>query len=156
MSMAMQQQPLVQQLGGANPLSIIMDNLDSTPHLLYGFLLLLLITFVDQVPAGIGKHIDTALGRVLGIAAVGAVTHYMGFSYGLLTAVAFLLLVHISPRLGSVDGFNDYQSQDSIGSQWFVEQVLGEKNVAIQSDRVSTSAVQDLSEKTMSKSSSGK
>jgi hypothetical protein len=158
MSMAVQQQPLAQQLGGANPLGPILNNLDSTPHLLYGFLILLIITFVDQVPASIGRHIDTALGRVLGIAAVGAVTHYLGFSYGLLTAIAFLLLVHISPRLAATgtDGFYDYQSQNSMGTQWFVEQVLGENNVAIQNDRVNTSAVQDLSEKTMSKSSSGK
>jgi len=150
MSMAMQ------QMGGANPVNTIMAQLDSTPHLLYGFIILLLITFVDQIPVGIGRHIDTALGRVLGIALVGVITHYMGFSYGLLTAVAFLLLIHISPRLAAtgIDGFGNYTSQDTIGSQWFVEQVLGENNVAIQNDRVSTSAVQDLSEKTMSKSSS--
>jgi len=145
----------LQQLG-ENPLNVALKQLDSTPKLIYGLIILLLIVFVDQIPAGIGRHIDTALGRVLGIALVGAVTHYMGFSYGLLTAVAFLLLVHISPRLAAtgIDGFDDYQSQNTIGSQWFVEQVLGEHNVAIQNDKVNTSAVQDLSEKTMSKSSS--
>lgn len=155
MSMAMQQQPSVQQGGGINT---ILANLDSTPRLLYGLLIVLLIVFVDQVPAGIGRHIDTALGRVLGIAAVGAVTHYLGFPYGLLTAVAFLLLVHISPRLAAtgMDGFEDLTSKDAVGNKWFVEQVLGENPMAIQSDRATTSAVQDLSEKNMANSSSRK
>jgi hypothetical protein len=112
--------------------------------------------FIDQVPAGLGRYADTALGRVLGIAAVGAVTHYLGYSYGLLTAIAFLLLVHISPRLAATgtDGFEDLTSKDAVGNKWFVEQVLGENPMAIQSDRATTAAVQDLSEKNMSNSSS--
>jgi hypothetical protein len=147
---------MLQQQGGGVGLQVVLDQLDTTPKLLYGFLVILAIVFIDQVPAGLGRYADTALGRVLGIAAVGAVTHYLGYSYGLLTAIAFLLLVHISPRLAATgtDGFEDLTSKDAVGNKWFVEQVLGENPMAIQSDRATTAAVQDLSEKNMSNSSS--
>jgi len=149
---------MLQQQGGGVGLQVVLDHLDTTPKLLYGFLVILAIVFIDQVPAGLGRYADTALGRVLGIAAVGAVTHYLGYSYGLLTAVAFLLLVHISPRLAATgtDGFEDLASKDAVGNKWFVEQVLGENPMAIQSDRATTAAVQDLSEKNMANSSSRK
>jgi hypothetical protein len=149
---------MLQQQGGGVGLQVVLDQLDTIPKLLYGFLVILAIVFIDQVPAGLGRHADTALGRVLGIAAVGAVTHYLGYSYGLLTAVAFLLLVHISPRLAAtgMDGFEDLASKDAVGTKWFVEQVLGENPMAIQSDRATTAAVQDLSEKNMTNSSSRK
>jgi hypothetical protein len=149
---------MLQQQGGGVGLQVVLDHLDTTPKLLYGFLVILAIVFIDQVPAGLGRYADTALGRVLGIAAVGAVTHYLGYSYGLLTAIAFLLLVHISPRLAATgtDGFEDLASKDAVGNKWFVEQVLGENPMAIQSDRATTAAVQDLSEKNMANSSSRK
>ena len=95
----------------------IFDHLDTIPHMLYGFLVLILIVFVDKVPPHIGRNVDTAIGRILGLAAIGLCLHYVGWTYALLTAVAFLLLVHISNRqqtetLSAIDGFQDLEKRE--------------------------------------------
>lgn len=141
------------QSGGANPLDIVVKHLDSVPHMIYGALMVVLITFNGQVGSSTARYADSALGRVMGIGLVLFVTHQMGWSYGLLTALAFLLIVHSSPRLAAAtgDAFKDY---DAKGSKWFVEAVLGEDVQGITSDRAITSAVQDDSERSMSHSNS--
>ena len=137
----------------------LFDQLDTIPHMLYGFVVIILIVFVDKVPAHTGRYIDTAIGRILGLAAIGLCLHFVGWTYALLTAVAFLLLVHISNRqqndaalLSNIpgEGFQDLEKRQTQGNRWFVETVLGEYPQVIESENVTTNAVQDLSEKSMS------
>ena len=79
--MAMQQQSGgVQQVGGANPLDIVLQHLDTVPHMVYGALMVVLITFHGQVGSRISAYADGALGRVVGIGLVLAVTQYMGWT----------------------------------------------------------------------------
>jgi len=140
--------------GGASMPSVhitLFDQLDTIPHMIYGFIVIILIVFVDKVPAHTGRYIDTALGRILGLTAIGLCLHYVGWTYALLTAVAFLLLIHISNRQQQVkDGFQDLETRQILGNRWFVETVLGECPEVIESENVTTNAVQDLSEKSMS------
>ena len=151
--------------GGASMPSVhitLFDHLDSIPNMIYGFLVIILIVFVDKVPPHMGRYVDTAIGRILGLTAIGLCLHYLGWTYALLTAVAFLLLVHISNRQPveilpintAIDGFQDLEKRQTQGNRWFVETVLGECPETIQSDNVTTNAVQDLSEKSMSSSRS--
>ena len=130
----------------------LFDHLDTIPRMLYGFIVIILIVFVDKVPPHIGRYVDTALGRILGLAVIGICLHYVGWTYALLTAVAFLLLIHISNRQQEQgkDGFQDLERRQTQGNRWFVETVLGEYPEAIESENVTTNAVQDLSEKSMS------
>ena len=133
----------------------LFDHLDTIPHMIYGFIVIILIVFVDKVPAHTGRYIDTAIGRILGLAAIGLCLHFVGWTYALLTAVAFLLLVHISNRQQQVkDGFQDLETRQIQGNRWFVETVLGECPEVIESENVTTNAVQDLSNKSMSSSRS--
>ena len=147
--------------GGASMPSIhitLFDHLYSIPHMIYGFLVIILIVFVDKVPPHIGRYVDTALGRILGLTAIGLCLHYVGWTYSLLTAIAFLLLVHISNRQqddatllsNTTDGFQDLEKRQIQGNRWFVETVLGECPQTIESDNVTTNAVQDLSNRSMS------
>jgi len=144
--------------GGASMPSVhitLFDHLDTIPHMIYGFIVIILIVFVDKVPAHTGRYIDTAIGRILGLAAIGLCLHFVGWTYALLTAVAFLLLVHISNRQQQVkDGFQDLETRQILGNRWFVETVLGECPQVIESENVTTNAVQDLSNKSMSSSRS--
>ena len=144
--------------GGASMPSVhitLFDHLDTIPHMIYGFIVIILIVFVDKVPAHTGRYIDTAIGRIFGLAAIGLCLHYVGWAYSLLTAVAFLLLVHISNRQQQVkDGFQDLETRQILGNRWFVETVLGECPQVIESENVTTNAVQDLSNKSMSSSRS--
>ena len=137
----------------------LFDNLDTIPNMIYGLLVIILIVFVDKIPPHIGRYVDTALGRILGLTAIGLCLHSLGWTYALLTAVAFLLLVHISNRQQEdavflsktgVDGFQDLEKRQIQGNRWFVEAVLGECPEVIESENVTTNAVQDLSNKSMS------
>ena len=151
--------------GGSSMPSVhitLFDHLDSIPHMLYGFLVIILIVFVDKVPPHMGRYVDTAIGRILGLTAIGLCLHYAGWTYALLTATAFLLLVHISnrepverlPMNTAIDGFENLETRKTQGNRWFVETVLGEYPEAIESDNVTTNAVQDLSNRSMSSSRS--
>lgn len=144
------------QMGGAaisNPLDVLLRNIDTVPHIIYGLLAIVIVSYADQVYPSVSNLADTALGRLLGIAAVLAVNHFMGFSYSLLTALALLIVLHASSRLSAigvgVDGFEDVRRYDTIGTRWFVERVLGERPKEIITEKAKTSAVQDLSEKSM-------
>jgi hypothetical protein len=150
--MAMQQQTgSFQQIGGSNPLDSILQHLDSVPHMIYGALMIVLITFHGRIGSTISAYADSAIGRVLGIGFVLGVTHTMGWTYGLLTALAFLLIVHGSPRLGATgtESFADLKRHEAKGTLWFVEKVLGENPQGITSDTAVTKAVQDDSERAM-------
>jgi hypothetical protein len=148
--------------GGASMPSVhitLFDHLDAIPNMIYGFLVIILIVFVDKIPPHIGRYVDTAIGRILGLTAIGLCLHYLGWTYALLTAVAFLLLIHISNRqqqtgFVGTDGFQDLEKRETLGNRWFVETVLGECPQTIESENVTTSAVQDLSNKSMSSSRS--
>lgn len=135
------------QNGGANPLDIILKNLDSVPNMIYGFVLIITISFADKIYPSVSQFADTALGRVLGIGLIVGVLQCMGWAYGLLTAVAYLLIVHASRRLSSLqsaEGFAEQEFHEAQGSRWFVERVLGERPKTIITDTVTTQAVQSL------------
>ena len=154
--MAMQQQSQqAQQVGGGNPLDIVLQHLDTVPHMVYGTLMIVLITFHGRIGSTISSYADGALGRVLGIGLVLGITQTLGWTYGLLTALAFLLIVHGSPRLGATgtDSFEDLKRHEAKGTLWFVEKVLGENPQGITSDSAVTKAVQDDSERAMQHSS---
>jgi len=146
-----------QQSGGYQPLDTLLKSLDTVPHLLYGALVVVLITFVGHVPPAVSRFADSSIGRLVAVGCVIGVTYSLGFVYGLLTAVALLLVIHASPRLSATpgaEGFDDMQTYETVGTRWFVERVLGEQPKKIVNDGAVTTAVQDLSERSMSHSKS--
>jgi len=155
--MAMQQTSSQQSAGGGggSPLDIVLKHLDTVPNMIYGVLMIVIIAFHGQIGYTMASYADSALGRVLGISLVIAVTHFMGWSYGLLTALAVLLIIHSSPRLAGVDGegFEDLKRVSAQGNhKWFVEKVLKEGGKGITTDDAATYPIQDDSEMTMSRS----
>ena len=68
---------------------------------------------------------------------------HVGWIHGLLTAVAFLLLLHggVSVTLNEgFDGGGGVTEKKTIGNRWWVEKVLGETTSSIATDRVITGA----------------
>ena len=155
MAMQQSQNSVMGGGGSSNPLDIVFQHLDTDPNMIYGTLMIVLITFNGQIGSTIAGYADSALGRVLGIGLVLAVTQMMGWTYGLLTVVAFLLIVHGSPRLAAtgIESFEDLKRQDAKGTKWFVERVLGESPEGITTDNAVTKAVQDDSQRSMGRSS---
>jgi hypothetical protein len=94
--------PVASQIGGGMLPSFLSVPLDSPPKLLYGLVIVLLIVFVDQVPAYARDVADSMMGRLIGVGFVAMVTMYGGWPYGLLTALAFLLLLRGARRLSGV------------------------------------------------------
>jgi hypothetical protein len=137
-----------QQGGMIGSFQVLMMNLDSPAKIIYGFLLVLLIVFSPIIPNEYRVFADSLLGKVFGIAIVYGVIESLGWVYGLLTAVAFLLILNGAPRvdtspLEAFDGGGTVTEKKIIGKKWFVERVLGEDPKKIATDKVTTSAVED-------------
>jgi hypothetical protein len=136
-----------QQGGMINSFQLLISNLDSPAKLIYGFILVLIIVYSPLIPTEYRIFTDSLLGRVFGIAIVYGVVESLGWVYGLLTALAFLLVLNGAPRnsssLEGFDGGGTVTEKKIIGKRWFVEKVLGEHPKKIATDKVTTSAIED-------------
>jgi hypothetical protein len=124
-----------------------MMNMDSPATLIYGALLIILIVYSSVIPGEYRTFADSLLGRVLGVAVVYGVVETLGWVYGLLTAIAFLLIINGASRIDTTmleafDGGGTVSEKKTIGKKWFVERVLGENPTKIATDRVTTTAVE--------------
>ena len=142
-----QQQQMVQQGGVINSINLFIMNMDSPATLIYGALLILLIVYSSVIPSEYRAFADSLLGRVFGVAIVYGVVETLGWVYGLLTAIAFLLIINGATRidtsmLEAFDGGGTISEKRTIGKKWFVERVLGENPTKIATDRVTTTAVE--------------
>jgi hypothetical protein len=127
-------------------LQVLLMNLDSPAKLLYGFLLILIIVYSPIIPFEYRIFADSLLGRIFGVAIVYGVIESLGWVYGILTALAFLLILNGAPRDGvsfeGFDGGGTVTEKKIVGKRWFVEKVLGETPKKIATDKVTTTAVE--------------
>jgi hypothetical protein len=124
-----------------------MSNLDSPAKLLYGFVLVLIIVYSPVIPTEYRIFADSLLGRIFGIAIVYGVIETLGWVYGILTALAFLLVITGAPSnfytgTEGFDGGGTVTEKKIVGKKWFVEKVLGENPKKIATDKVTTTAVE--------------
>jgi hypothetical protein len=136
-----------QQGGMVNSFHVFMMNLDSPAKLIYGFILVLIIVYSPVIPVEYRSFADSLLGRIFGVAIVYGVIETLGWVYGLLTAMAFLLVLNGAPSnyVAGTEGFEGggtVTEKKIIGRKWFVEQVLGENPKKIATDKVTTTAVE--------------
>jgi hypothetical protein len=112
---------------------------ESPLNIIYGCILVLLIVYSSEIPNEYKRFVDSPIGRVFGIAAVYGAIQYLGWIYGLLTAMSFLLLLHGGVQMR--EGFiGDQYKTQADKNRWFVEKVLGERPSQIEIDRVYTAA----------------
>jgi hypothetical protein len=139
---------MYQQNGGLpHSFQILLTNMDSPAKLLYGLFLILIIVYSPLIATEHRLFADSMLGRVFGIAIVYGVIESLGWVYGLLTALAFLLILQSAPRTsGGMEGFDGggtvSEKKVDRDTKWFVERVLGENPRKIANDQVSTYPVQ--------------
>ena len=143
-----QSQLSYQQGGMVGSFQVLLMNMDSPAKLSYGFLLILIIVYAPIIPVEYRIFADSILGKLFGVAIVYGVVESLGWVYGLLTALAFLLVLNGAPRsdtsnLEAFDGGGSVSEKKIIGKRWFVEKVLGEHPKKIATDRVTTSAIED-------------
>jgi hypothetical protein len=124
------------------------STMDSPAALLYGFVLVVIIVYSSLIPSEYRMFADSILGRIFGIAIVYGVVESVGWIYGLLTALAFLLIINGAPQSPSYakegfEGGGSVSQKDPMGGPWYVEKVLHENTKKIATDKVTTSAIQD-------------
>jgi hypothetical protein len=123
--------------------------MDSPAKLLYGFVVVVIIVYSSIIPSEYRMFADSILGRIFGIAIVYGVVESVGWIYGLLTALAFLLIINGAPQSPSYranegfEGGGSVSQKDPMGGPWYVEKVLHENTKKIATDKVTTSAIQD-------------
>ncbi len=141
-----QSQLSYQQGGMVGSLQVLLMNLDSPAKLLYGFLLILIFVYSPIIPFEYRIFADSLLGRIFGVAIVYGVIESLGWVYGILTALAFLLILNGAPRdsvsFEGFDGGGTVTEKKIVGKRWFVEKVLGETPKKIATDKVTTTAVE--------------
>jgi hypothetical protein len=122
-----------------------MNQVDSPSKLIYGTFIILVIAYSSEIPSNYRTFMDSLLGRIIGLLIVYGVLETMGWVYGLLTAMAFLLLLTTAPRMSleGFDGGGSVSEKRAMGRRWFVEKVLGEKPSKIATDQVTTNAITD-------------
>ena len=135
----------------------------STIFLIIG--LLVLGTFIENVPRKVIQLLDNFLGMtVLFIFPLG-VSLFIGWPAGLLAACISLIVFARIKKIGTtrdedeegfLSGSDDTVQTTKLVSnphRWFVEQVLGETPLAISSDRIQTKRTEDNDNRTSSSSS---
>jgi hypothetical protein len=120
---------------------------------LLGVFMILAIVFLEKIPIELRKQADSFLGRALLLTFTVTVVTLYGWPLGILAGLMSALLIGaggIHPIQKQVkEGFSSEVNVHIVPGKhkWFVEKVLGENPLLIEDDTVSTSAVQDLSEK---------
>ena len=143
-----QSQLSYQQGGMVGSFQVLLMNLDSPAKLIYGVLLILLIVYSPIIPTEYRIFADSLLGRIFGVAIVYGVIETLGWVYGILTALAFLLILNGAPRdtlpsgIEAFDGGGTVTEKKIVGKRWFVEKVLGETPKKIATDKVTTTAIE--------------
>lgn len=121
--------------------------------LLVGIAMVLVVVFLEKVPIEIRKQADSLLGRALLITFTVIVIALYGWPMGILAGLMSALLIGaggIHPVQKQVqEGFSSEMNVRIVPGKhkWFVERVMGENPLLIEDDTVSTSPVQDLSDK---------
>jgi phosphatidylserine synthase len=133
-------------IGGVRNILVDFSKKQSThAEILFVILLVLGIVFPTSIPVDIRKQLTTVPGRVLLFAVLVALLMYTNWVNGLLFAVFIAVMLSIPIKK---EGFmNEYNINIvSTKKKWFVEELLEENPIAIEEDRVETSAVQDHNE----------
>ena len=152
------------QSGGVQQ-PVVDEIIQMTGHFILLFLVLVCV-YVSRIPNDILYKFKKTWVQVLGVVGIMVLTSLYGYIHGILAALTFSLVVSHALRDNS-EGFagschtpvlflDNHDSTSFIpkSHKWFGEKILGENPIAIREDRVTTNAVQDLSERNMGTNSS--
>ena len=120
---------------------------------LLGLFMIIGIVFLEKIPIEVRKQADSFLGRALLLTFTVTVVALYGWPLGILAGLLSALLIGaggIHPIQKEIkEGFSSEVNVRLVPGKhkWFIERVMGENPLLIEDDTVSTSAVQDLSEK---------
>jgi len=139
------------QLGGVR--ESLIDFLQKTKvfqTLLLYIIFIMLIVFKNQVPSSIYEQADSLMGRLLAVFLIAFLTIEFDWILGLLAAIAVALLLGLPRNVSILEGFGSGGETAMqiipTNKKWFVERTLHENPIAIEEEKVVTSAIQDYSQ----------
>lgn len=159
-------QSMPQQLGGMRPSVVDEASIMIGHFILVG--LVLVSVYVSRIPPRILSLMQNPIYQIVGFLIIILLTVQYGWIHGIMASLAFALVLSRATRpTGAKEGMVDYiplqaeavviEDPDSIyvpeNHRWFSERVLGERPFIIRDKEVKTSAVQDLTERSMGSSS---
>lgn len=105
----------------------------------------LMIVFKEQIPASFHRQSDTLLGRLFIVSSVYGLAVYYNWILAIIAAIAYSLLLGLPHSFKEGFGSGGETSLQVVPTtkKWFVERVLKENPIAIEEEKVVTSAVQD-------------
>lgn len=169
MSASAMQQPHP-QMGGAGMIRMpVLDEIQTmSGHFLLIFLILVSV-YVSRIPRETMLMFKHPLVQLISLSTIFLITAKYGWIHGIVAALAVALVLTRAMRLqpavqGPTEGMVDYIPAAFIvedsgttvipqNHRWFSEKVLGENPAIIHEKEVNTSAIQDLSERSMGSSS---
>lgn len=123
------------------------------------------IVFIGKIPLDIRKQADTTIGRALLLTITASIALLFGWPLGILAALMSALLIgaggiheKVIIKKGEKREHGADETKEAFAPdmniriipdkhKWLIERVLGENPLMIEDNTVSTSAIQDLSEK---------
>jgi len=117
-------------------------------------------TFIESASRKSLEILDNVFGRILGFVLPIVIAYALDWQTGLLAASVSLILFARLQKHDGGEGFLNGTSSDSVQStkivsnthRWFIEKVLGERPIAISSDRIQTKRYDDDDARTSSSS----
>ena len=151
-------QPVV---GGGMNAKVVEEIQVMSGHILL-VILVLVSVYVSRIPESILVRFKTTFYKIGGLLAIVLLTTCYGWVHGIVAALAFALVMSRANRHGE-EGFTEYvpglASETTIiptEQRWLSEKILGEVPYKINEKNVNTSAIQDVSEKSMTNSYSSR
>ena len=154
---------VLQQAGGVR--NSVLDEVQIMGGYFLFIALILASVYVSRIPNTMLVKFKDPLFQIYGLLLVILITWLYGWIHGIMAALAFALIVSRSLRETNESMTNYIPMQadimviedpDSVivpeNHRWFVEKVMGENPFIIREKEVKTSAVQDLSERSMGSS----
>lgn len=112
-------------------------------EIIIGMILTIIIVFSNQIPRRYRIFLDSTLGRIISTCIILLLTYYIGWTYGLLSVIAFLVSVSSSPdNINNKEAFHEQINKDTTGNLWFSEEVMKENPMKISTDTIGNSDTQ--------------
>lgn len=123
--------------------------------------LLVMGTFAETAPRKSLEFLDSTFGKIIFFIVPLFIAHTLDWPTGLLAATVCLIIFTRLQKVDVDEGFTDSPENSDVTTKiissphrWFIEKILGESPLAISSDRIHTSTVQDESQRTSTTASS--
>lgn len=133
------------QTGGVVQKSLV-DFVSKTKSFQMGLLYIfftLMIVFKEEIPVSFHQQADTFIGRLFIVFSVYGLTVYYSWILGIIAAIAFALVLGLPYSIQEGFGSGGETSLQMIPTtkKWLVEKILQENPIAIEEEKVVTTAI---------------